>query len=252
MTNTARFKKIAFAALALGLAATGEAVAAQSETIVTANQAYSAGRYPEAIELYDAAVQSGKTTAAVFHNLGNAWFRTGDFGKAVLNYERALALEPQHPEAEANLQLARDKARALELRTTSWDRMTARASASHYAIAASLGLWLAAFAVAVLLFSQRRSRILIAICVASLMLFAAAGTGLYLLEIGNRGRAVAVVTAKNIEARLATADSAGSVLALPPGSEIKILSMRGDWIYAALPNDQRGWIPARSAERVRL
>jgi len=39
---------------------------------------------------------------------------------------------------------------------------------------------------------------------------------------------------------------------LPAGSEIKILSTRGDWIYAALPNDLRGWIPAASAESVRL
>jgi hypothetical protein len=39
---------------------------------------------------------------------------------------------------------------------------------------------------------------------------------------------------------------------LPPGSEIKVLSERGDWIYAALPNDLRGWIPANGAERVRL
>ena len=60
------------------------------------------------------------------------------------------------------------------------------------------------------------------------------------------------MTRKNIQARLATAESAGAVLLLPPGSEVKILSTRGDWCYAALPNDLRGWIPAQSAERVRL
>jgi hypothetical protein len=55
-----------------------------------------------------------------------------------------------------------------------------------------------------------------------------------------------------VQARLATADTANSVLALPPGSQIKILSTRGDWIYAALPNNLRGWIPATSTEFVRL
>ena len=72
------------------------------------------------------------------------------------------------------------------------------------------------------------------------------------LENGARGNALAVVTGKDVEARLATADNAKSVLVLPAGSKIKILSERGDWIYAALPNDQRGWIPASSAERVRM
>ena len=75
---------------------------------------------------------------------------------------------------------------------------------------------------------------------------------IYTLENGARGEALAIVTGKDVEARLATADNAKSVLVLPAGSEIKILSERGDWVYAALPNDQRGWIPAASAQRVRM
>ena len=61
-----------------------------------------------------------------------------------------------------------------------------------------------------------------------------------------------IVTGEDVQARLATADTANSVLALPAGSEIKILSTRGDWMYAALPNDLRGWIQTRNAEQVRL
>ncbi|HYY14868.1 MAG TPA: hypothetical protein VE758_10600, partial [Chthoniobacterales bacterium] len=72
------------------------------------------------------------------------------------------------------------------------------------------------------------------------------------LENGAQGKALAIVVAKDVEARLATADNAHSVLALPPGSEIQVLSTRGDWIYAELPNNLRGWLPAKSAELVRL
>ena len=72
------------------------------------------------------------------------------------------------------------------------------------------------------------------------------------METGRGGRDLAIITRKHIQARLATAESAGTVLVLPPGSEIKILSTRGDWLYADLPNDLQGWIPADSAERVRL
>jgi hypothetical protein len=74
----------------------------------------------------------------------------------------------------------------------------------------------------------------------------------YTLERGSNGYALAIVTGQEVQARLATADTANSVLALPPGSEIKVLSTRGDWIYAALPNDLHGWIPAKNAEQVRL
>ena len=84
------------------------------------------------------------------------------------------------------------------------------------------------------------------------MVFVVAILAIYQLDHGSRGRALAIVTGKEVQARLATADTANSVLALPPGSEIKILSTRGDWVYAALPNNLRGWIPAKDTEQVRL
>lgn len=228
-------------------------VAAQEpEPITKANQEYNAGRFREAIGLYKTAIEAGQTNAPLFYNLGNAWFRAGDFGQAILNYKRALALEPGHPEAVANLRLARDKARALELQPVRWDSLTGRASPKQYSIVVAASFWVAAFSFAALFAARRRSTLLVLTSLLTLIVFVASLAALYARETGKNGRALAVVTAKNIEARVATADNAGSVLLLPPGSEIKILSTRGDWIYAALPNDLRGWIPAASAERVRL
>src|SRR5437762_1043310 len=126
---------------------------AQSEAeFAKANEEYAQGHFKEAITGYEALVRAGQLNANLFYDLGNAYFRTRDFGRAILNYERALAF-------------------------------------AH----------------------------------------------------GN-----------DVQARLGTADTANSVLALPAGSEIKILSTRGDWMYAALPNDLRGWIQTKNAEQVRL
>ena len=100
--------------------------AADESTFAKANQAYGEGRFEEAVAGYEDLVRSGHWHANLFYDLGNAWFRLGNFGKAILNYERALALDPRHPEADANLRLARDEARALELRKTP-DRALSRA-----------------------------------------------------------------------------------------------------------------------------
>src|SRR4029450_14155916 len=81
-----------------------------------ANQEYAQGHFKEAIAGYETLVRSGPLSANLFYDLGNAYFRTDDFGRAILSYERALALEQHHPEAAANLQIARDEARALEKR----------------------------------------------------------------------------------------------------------------------------------------
>src|SRR5881398_2372172 len=224
---------------------------AQSETDFTkANQDYAQGNFKEAISRYETLVSSRQWSANLFYNLGNAYFRTGDFGRAILNYERALALDRYHPEATANLQIARDDARALELQPSRFERYLQFASINQYSVVASVAIWLMIFAVAAVIFARHRSTVLMALSVCCLFVCAFAAWAIYTLEHGNEGCALAIVTGKDVQARLATADTANSVLALPQGSEIKILSTRGDWMYAALPNDLRGWIPAKDAEQV--
>ena len=226
---------------------------AQSDAeFAKANQDYAQGHFKEAISGYEALVRAGQWSANLFYDLGNAYFRTGDFGHAILNYERALALERHHPEATANLQIARDEARALEMQQSLPERYLRFASVNQYSIAAAVAFWLGVFCIVQLLFARRRSIATILLSVVLVLVFAVGTLAIYELDHGSKGRGLAIVTDKEVQARLATADTANSVLALPPGSEIKILSTRGDWVYAALPNSLRGWIPAKSAEQVRL
>ena len=217
-----------------------------------ANQEYAQGHFKEAIGSYETLARSGQWGANLFYDLGNAYFRTGDFGRAILNYERALALERHHPEAAANLQIARDEARGLEMQQTSLERYLQFASLDQYSIAAAVAFWVGAFCIVGLIFARRRSARMIALSILSFSVCALAILAAYEIDFGSKGRALAIITGDNVQARLATADTANSVLALPSGSEVKILSTRGDWIYAALPNNLRGWIPAKDAEPVRL
>jgi tetratricopeptide (TPR) repeat protein len=252
MKQSAHLLLVSVAAIVLGCSIAASARADQTSVFAKANQDYSEGHFREAAAGYQDLVDSGQWSASLFYDLGNTWFRLGDFGAAILNYERALALDPHHPEAAANLALVRDEARALELRREGLDRYIEAGTPTHYSVAASIAFWFALFGAARLFFSPRRSAALISLLVISTLVLAGAVFAIYSLETGSKGNTLAIVTGKNIEARLATADNAKSVLALPPGSEIKVLSQRGDWLYAALPNDLRGWIPANSAQRVRM
>ena len=231
---------------------TSSALAQANADFSKANQEYAEGQFKEAIADYEALVRSGQWNANLFYDLGNAYFRTGDFGRAILNYERALALDRQHPEAKANLQIARDEARALELQPGRLERYLQFATTNQFTVAATVAFWLMIFAVGASIFARRRSAAVMVLSFCCLIVCAFSAWAAYTLEHGNDGAALAVVTGKNVQARLATADTANTVLALPPGSEIKILSSRGDWMYAALPNELRGWIPAKDAEPVRL
>jgi len=219
---------------------------------VKANQEYAQGHFKKAISGYEALVRAGQWSANVFYDLGNAYFRTGEFGRAILNYNRALALERHHAEATANLQIARDEAHALEIQPSWPERYLQFATVNQYSIAAAVAFWIGAFCLAALIFTRRRTAAITTLLLVMFLVFFGGILAVWQLERGSKGSALAVVIGKDVQARLATADTANSVLALPSGSEVKILSTRGDWIYASLPNNLRGWIPAKNAERLRL
>ena len=81
------------------------------EGFFKANQACKAGDFQEAIEGYLELIRSGHGGGQIYYNLGNAYFRTGRLGRAILEYERAQLLMPRDPDLNFNLSHARDQTR---------------------------------------------------------------------------------------------------------------------------------------------
>jgi tetratricopeptide (TPR) repeat protein len=219
---------------------------------LAARQQYAAGNFAKAAETYEELVESGHGNAAAFYNLGNSYFQLHDFGRAILNYERALTLEPNHPEARTNLSVAEEEAHALELPPDWRDSVLHFARPNQYAVAGAAVFWIGAFLLAALVGAGRRRRLVLLgglFCMSLCFLLAFV---VYSLETGPRGGSMAIVAKGPTEARLATADTAANVLTLPAGSEIKIEERRGDWAYALLPNGMHGWVPLRQIDFVRL
>lgn len=77
------------------------------EWMARGNAFYEEGRFDSAATYYRKVVESGMRHSAVYYNLGNACFRLGDPGLAILWYERAHALAPNDPDITANLKFAR-------------------------------------------------------------------------------------------------------------------------------------------------
>jgi uncharacterized protein YgiM (DUF1202 family) len=78
--------------------------------------------------------------------------------------------------------------------------------------------------------------------------FALSGTAVW-MEAKNQS--LAVITAKQTEARRAPAASSRVAEALPAGSRVRVLSERGPWVYCELPGRGRGWVAQEAVERVR-
>ncbi|MBO7541848.1 MAG: tetratricopeptide repeat protein [Bacteroidales bacterium] len=98
----------AIAALLLALSANLFA-GTNEELFNQANELYKSGNYPQSIELYNQILDAGYESATLYYNLGNAEFRNGSLGRAILNYERAYRLAPNDNDIFNNLEFARSK-----------------------------------------------------------------------------------------------------------------------------------------------
>lgn len=223
--------------LVLALAATH----GRAATFEEANQLYDQGKYEQAKAAYESLVASGAPTANVFFNLANTEFRLGALGRAAWHYERALSLDPAHPEARTNLALLRQQSAARVLPEPIVERALLPWTQRTYTILASLSAWTLVFALYAI-FATRRHESFALWSVASLAVALAAYSAVALWS-GARRRSVAIVLEREAVARVAPADRAQMVEPLPAGSSVRVLSERGAWTYCELPGQGRGWLP---------
>jgi Flp pilus assembly protein TadD len=98
-----------FASTMMFLSSTSIVFAAEPDytrTFVEASKAYDENRLPEAIQGWSRLVEEGQNLPAVLFNLGNATYRNGNLGEAILAYRHAQTLAPRDPDIRANLGFA--------------------------------------------------------------------------------------------------------------------------------------------------
>lgn len=72
------------------------------------DSAYMRNDYASAIQIYESLLKKGEASE-IYYNLGNSYYKSDDIAKAILNYERALLLQPGNADIRANLEIARSK-----------------------------------------------------------------------------------------------------------------------------------------------
>jgi len=70
---------------------------------VVASGDYKDGDYDGAIKGYQKILHESKESGAIYYNIGNAYYKTGRFGKAIVNYHRAKNLIPRDGDLQFNL-----------------------------------------------------------------------------------------------------------------------------------------------------
>ncbi len=237
------------------IAASGQTA---SERLERANDAYAEKDFDRAIEAYETLLKEGFRSEALYYNLGNAYFRTGDRGRAALNYERALLVDPGDREARGNLEIIRsrlpDAFRPVpEFFLKRWWRQAFQLAGPSFWAAAGIVLWwLGAAGLVVWLLAARRidrkrgffaGLILIGL---SALPFALAA-GRYQYETDNN---YAVVIDAEAPLHRGADEESEQLDVLPAGVKVALIDVIGDWHKVRVVNGEEGWLPAEAFERI--
>lgn len=109
LTSAAQQDSTATANTAPATAESMEPETAPGRLAQQADSAYAADNFSLAERLYRESIAAEGTSSTICYNLGNAYYRQGNLGMAIVNYERALKLDPTNKDARINLDFVKGK-----------------------------------------------------------------------------------------------------------------------------------------------
>jgi tetratricopeptide (TPR) repeat protein len=208
----------------------------------SANKLYEQGNYADACNAYEQLVRSNAVSPAVLFNLGNAYFKSGQIGRAIATYRQMAELTPRDPDLRANLQFARNQVQGPTLRVSPWARWFGRLNVNEWTALASTGVWLTFLLLAVVqlrpaLWSALRS-VIGAFASTTIVVCACLGAAL-----ANHAAAKAVIVVTGETAVRDTPwDNANSSFVAHDGAELHVLDRKDDWLQVTDGVRRPGWV----------
>lgn len=221
-----------------------------------ANDAYSMGQYESALEGYRKIEDAGQHSYRLYYNMGNACYKLGRTGEAILYYERALKLNPAGEDARNNLQIARlqtlDKIEVVpEFILSTWIKDIRNMMSSNAWAYVSVALF-AVVAVLMLLFKfapttgQRKFSFVLACVVCLLAIFAVLFAANLRANANSMDEAVVMVPVSNVKS--APNSTGNNLFILHEGSKVEILEQAGKWCRIEISDGRQGWIQESDVE----
>ncbi len=234
------------------------------DTILTAGQFYESGQYKLAAQSYQQLVDQGYADSNLYFNLGNAYFKQGDFGRAILYYRQAQQLAPRDTDIKINLNLARaqvvdqledSQAVGSSGYITRLDKTTQQWFTTNQLAIFALGAWIL-FALLVIAFTSSRkgSRLregLQYALIGTLLALAVGIVGLGSRLYTDKAHPKAVIVAHEVAVTSGPGAQYVTEFALHNGAEVDVLETRENWVRLSLPGSQmQGWVPTGTVEAV--
>lgn len=235
-------------------------------------EAYTDKEYDRAVECFEQVVALGYGSADVYYNLGDAYFKrgqhnisgtnrpfaAGELGKAIINYYRALRLEPSMKDARYNLDLARDHTNDTEavpqaLLTRAWYALRDTMSSNGWAVISVVVLVVTLLLVLLYLLSSRvvLRKVAFFVAIVTTVVFVVTT----ILALSQRAAYLnderAVVMCNDTTPVHASPDSSSKIVRQPSqGVTVDVVREHGEWSEIEFADGEKGWIRTTAIERI--
>ena len=217
-----------------------------------ANQDYREGKFPEAVKGYRQLIRSGHDGPQIQYNLGNAWFRMNELGRAVLAYERARVAMPRDADLNYNLAHAQDQvvdaispSRGFFSMAFFWLPMVSAGELFWCFAILNLLLWTALL---VRLFHSSEWLFYALLLVLCLWLATGLSLGMKWAQVHNDHRAV--ILEKEVAVLAGPHEGDTTLFKLHEGAIVEQERSEDGWRLIRLPDKKRGWLPEEALELI--
>lgn len=213
----------------------------------SANRLCEQGRFDHAIAAYERLLEEGAVSAALYFNLGNAYFKSGRIGRAIAAYRTAEQLSPRDPDIRANLQFARNQVQAPTFIMSKLTRWFGTITLNEWTTSAAAVLWVFFVLLAVgeakpALKPRIRSYIWFVggtfVVLAACVVLACVAQ-----RAANR---LAVVIEPEVAVRQGPLDDALPAFVVHDGAELQVLDQKDNWLQVAVGLRRIGWVKRAS------
>lgn len=239
------------------------AIFTATQTLADPRTAFDEGlrRYREndisgAISAWENTASRSTVSGALLYNLGNAYYRQGQIGKAILYYERARTLLPRDGDVKTNLDLARlavvDRIEK-PVRLPVWDWLDAVRDALSLPELARLfhiaGLFAVLSLAGALFATQRLKRAIQVFSAVMLVLFTVTGAW-YAWRAALDSREFAIIIVNKTDVRSAPDEASQELFSLHEGTKIRCVERLGQWVNIQIADNRKGWMSVEDAEAI--
>ncbi|AFN73636.1 Hypothetical protein MROS_0393 [Melioribacter roseus P3M-2] len=228
------------------------------ELFKKANDYYRQQSYDKSIELYNEIINSGYESPALYFNLGNAYFKSGKIGYAILFFEKGLKLEPGDEDLLYNLRIARartvDKVEEVPriFLAEWWDAIVTSLSLDGWAVIVILVYLIFMASLGGYFLSRKINIQKLSFFTASFVLPVLIVLSIILYTRYNRELTVqyGILVESVYSVKAAPDESSNDAFVVHEGLKMELIDKVGDWVKIKLPDGKVGWVESNAVGQI--